>query len=100
LKKLQLPFYRGDGNLSVNELQKLCRDFTEYCYQRQLYIQKLESAIENISHHLSSLEHSNKRYTEVGKDKIALVKIMPEITMMREEITSYQEKKQIERKLI
>ncbi len=30
------PYYKGDGNHSVKELQKLCEDFTEYCHQQAL----------------------------------------------------------------
>jgi len=43
-----------------------------------------EKQLEEISRHLYSLEHSIKRYQEVGKEHIALVKIMPEIKRIRE----------------
>ena len=42
-----------------------------------------QKKIEEVSHHLSDIEHSNRRYTEVGKDKISLVKIMPAVTRIR-----------------
>jgi hypothetical protein len=32
--KVEQPYYSGDGNLSVNELQKLCNQFTEYTHQQ------------------------------------------------------------------
>jgi hypothetical protein len=32
--KVEEPYYSGDGNLSVNELQKLCNQFKEYTHQQ------------------------------------------------------------------
>jgi hypothetical protein len=32
--KAEQPYYSGEGNLSVNELQKLCNQFTEYTHQQ------------------------------------------------------------------
>ena len=34
--KVEQPYYPGDGNLSVHELQKLCNQFKEYIHQQQI----------------------------------------------------------------
>ena len=41
------PYYEGDGNHSVAELQKICREYKEYCHQqaiiKQVLIQHIKS---------------------------------------------------------
>lgn len=32
--KVEQPFYSGDGNHSVSELQEICKQFKEYCHQQ------------------------------------------------------------------
>jgi len=34
--KVEQPFYSGDGNHSVLELEKLCNQFKEYVHQQQV----------------------------------------------------------------
>jgi hypothetical protein len=34
--KVEQPFYSGDGNHSVAELQKICNQFREYVHQQQI----------------------------------------------------------------
>jgi hypothetical protein len=34
------PFYSGDGNHSVKELESICRQFQEYVHQQQVIKQK------------------------------------------------------------
>lgn len=34
--KVNQPYYSGDGNLSVHELQKLCNQYKEYVHQQQV----------------------------------------------------------------
>lgn len=34
--KIKQPYYPGDGNLSVHELQVLCNQFKEYIHQQQI----------------------------------------------------------------
>jgi hypothetical protein len=34
--KVEQPFYSGDGNHSVAELQKICNQFQEYVHQQQI----------------------------------------------------------------
>lgn len=34
--KVQQPFYSGEGNHSVAELEKICRQFQEYAHQQQI----------------------------------------------------------------
>ena len=31
---VEQPFYSGNGNHSVNELEKICNQFKEYCHQQ------------------------------------------------------------------
>jgi hypothetical protein len=38
---IEQPFYKGDGEHSVKELQEICNKFKEYCHQQQLVKQKL-----------------------------------------------------------
>ena len=51
------PYYTGDGNLSVNQLQELCNEFTEYIHKQAIFKRKL---IEHIN--------SPKIITEVSAD--------------------------------
>lgn len=39
--KVSQPYYSGDGNLSVHELQKLCNKYKEYVHQQQIIKQNL-----------------------------------------------------------
>ncbi len=32
--KVEQPFYSGDGNHSVAQLEAICRQFQEYCHQQ------------------------------------------------------------------
>jgi hypothetical protein len=34
--KVEQPFYKGDGQHSVNQLQSLCNQFSEYIHQQQI----------------------------------------------------------------
>ena len=33
---VQQPFYSGDGNHSVHELQEICNQFKEFCHQQAI----------------------------------------------------------------
>lgn len=53
--KVEQPFYSGDGNHSVKELEKICRQFSDYLHQQQIikqncmkHIVELKFGIENI----------------------------------------------------
>ena len=35
------PYYKGDGEHSIKELQELCKKFTEYCHQQAIIKQRL-----------------------------------------------------------
>lgn len=41
------PYYKGDGEHNIKELQKLCNEFKEYCYQQALIKQRLIEEIKN-----------------------------------------------------
>lgn len=40
------PFYRGHGIYSVAELEQLCQQFTEFCYQQRLIKQEILNVVE------------------------------------------------------
>ena len=42
------PFYRGDGEHSIKELQNICTQFKEYCHQQALVKQELISYINKL----------------------------------------------------
>jgi len=44
----ELPYYKGNGNHSVKELEQLCRQFTEYCHQQAVIKQHLIDVITNL----------------------------------------------------
>lgn len=44
---IEQPYYSGDGNHSVSELQKLCRDFSEYCHQQAIIKSELIKEIKS-----------------------------------------------------
>jgi len=39
--EVRQPYYSGDGNLSVHELQKLCNQYKEYVHQQQVIKQNI-----------------------------------------------------------
>ncbi len=41
------PFYKGKGEHSVNSLEKLCEDFKELLYQKQIRLQEMEEKLED-----------------------------------------------------
>lgn len=47
-KYVEQPFYIGDGNHSVHELQELCKQFTEYCHQQAIIKQELIKEIQSL----------------------------------------------------
>jgi hypothetical protein len=49
----QQPFYKGDGNLSVHELQVLCNKYKEYVHQQQIIKQ-------NVMRHLIEVKFSKQ----------------------------------------
>lgn len=44
---IQEPFYKGDGEHSVGELQELCKRFKEYCHQQAIIKERLIREIKN-----------------------------------------------------
>ena len=50
---VQQPFYSGDGNHSVKELQEICNQFKEFCYQQAIIKQ-------NVMKHLVELKFNVK----------------------------------------
>lgn len=44
---IQEPFYKGDGEHSVRELQELCKQFKEYCHQQAIIKERLIREIKN-----------------------------------------------------
>lgn len=45
---IEQPYYKGDGTHSVSELQKLCKDFTEYCHQQAIIKNELIKEIKSL----------------------------------------------------
>jgi hypothetical protein len=33
---IEQPYYKGDGELSVRQLQELCNSYKEYCHQQAI----------------------------------------------------------------
>ena len=81
---MQQPFYKGDGNHSIAELQKLCNDFKEYCYQKQLKIQELEKEL----HQQRFNNKHNLSIDQTIADKIQSLE--QENQILREELSSAQ----------
>ena len=52
--------------------------------------------IEEIQHHIAGLEHDCKRYTEVEKEKMAIVKIEPAIKTALSKIKEWRKGAQSE----
>ena len=44
---IEQPYYKGDGELSVRQLQELCNNYKEYCHQQAVIKQKLIEEIKN-----------------------------------------------------
>lgn len=44
---IEQPYYKGDGNHSVSELQELCKQFTEYCHQQAIIKNELIKEIKS-----------------------------------------------------
>ena len=42
---VEQPFYKGDGEHSVKELQEICNQFKEYCHQQAIIKNNLIIAI-------------------------------------------------------
>jgi hypothetical protein len=59
------PWYQGDGNLSVQQLQTLCKEYKEYCYQINIKHQDLEKKIESHENQMAGLE--DERCDSIGK---------------------------------
>lgn len=45
---VEQPYYMGDGMHSVNEMQKLCKDFMEYCHQQAIIKNELIKEIQSL----------------------------------------------------
>lgn len=43
------PYYQGDGIHSVDSLQKLCNQFSEYCHQQNIIQQSLRAKVEELT---------------------------------------------------
>jgi len=45
---IEMPYYKGDGEHSIKELQQLCNNFKEYCHQqaviKQILIKEIKSS--------------------------------------------------------
>ena len=50
---VQQPFYSGDGNHSIRELQEICNQFKEFCHQQAVIKQ-------NVMKHLVELKFNVK----------------------------------------
>lgn len=44
---IEQPYYKGDGQHSVNELQELCNQFKEYCHQQAIIKNELIKEIKS-----------------------------------------------------
>lgn len=44
---VEQPFYPGDGNLSLKQLEPLCKQFSEYCHQQAIIKSKLIEEIKS-----------------------------------------------------
>lgn len=44
---IEQPYYKGDGEHSVKELQELCNKFKEYCHQQAVIKQRLIKEIKS-----------------------------------------------------
>ena len=45
---IEQPYYKGDGQHSVSELQKICKDFAEYCHQQAIIKNELIKEIKSL----------------------------------------------------
>ena len=45
---IEKPYYKGDGNHSINELQELCNKFEEYCHQQAIIKNELIKEIKSL----------------------------------------------------
>ncbi len=45
---IEQPYYHGDGNHSVEQLEKLCNAFQEYCHQQAIIKQVLIKEIKSL----------------------------------------------------
>ena len=46
--KVEQPYYSGEGNHSVAELEKICNQFKEYIHQQQIIKQNIMKAFVNL----------------------------------------------------
>lgn len=44
----EMPFYSGNGNLNVTQLEALCNDFKEYCHQQGIIKDKLRGRLRTV----------------------------------------------------
>ena len=42
------PYYKGAGNHSIQQLEQLCEQFTEYCHQQAIIKQELIKEIRSL----------------------------------------------------
>lgn len=61
----EVTFYRGNGNHSVYELEKMVRERDEDIYQRQLEKQTLKSELSAKDERVKELEKENKALVEM-----------------------------------
>lgn len=69
-----------------DEYQNVCKFATQYEEQAdslRLMAESYRAKLAEVGHHLSDIEHSCKRYEEVGKENIAIVKILPALREAR-----------------
>mgnify|MGYP007089696387 CR=1 FL=1 len=45
---IEQPFYKGDGEHSVKELQELCKKYSEYCHQQSIIKNELIKEIKSL----------------------------------------------------
>lgn len=74
MKKESKPFYKGNGNHNILQLESLCNDFKSFTEAQQLKIQELETKLEqqsfNNKHNLSIDQKVSDKIEELKKELV------------------------------
>lgn len=68
------PYYMGDGNHSINQLEHLCNSFKEYCHQQAIIKQKLIETVKTAKHQKLSLKELCKENSDLRNEVVELCK--------------------------
>lgn len=90
--KTQLKNAERDLKDAVAQKDVLFAGWSESKKAKAQLLTDVKGLVEEIKNHLSYISHSHKRYSEVGKEKIDFVKIMPSVEGVNETISNFQKK--------